>query len=369
MPRTTGTAGSPPRGSRVTDAGSRLQAWTCPAPLAGYDRIVMGHGGGGRLSADLIEHLFLPAFGNGTLAALADAAVVAVPGGRLAFSTDGYVVHPLVFPGGTIGDLAVNGTVNDIAMSGARPAFLSAGFVIEEGLPLETLGLVAEAMAAAARAAGVEIVAGDTKVVDQGKGDGLFVTTSGFGVVPEGVHVAPNLARPGDVVLLSGPVGLHGLAVLSVREGLEFGSLIESDTAPLHGLVAAMLDASLDVHTLRDPTRGGLATSLVEIAAAAEVGIELVEGDVPVPDAVAAGCAFLGLDPLYVANEGRLVAAVAPAAADAVLAAMRAHPLGREACVIGAVVDDHPGIVTARTGIGGTRILDLQIGEQLPRIC
>ncbi|MBK8049215.1 MAG: hydrogenase expression/formation protein HypE [Anaerolineales bacterium] len=346
-----------------------LENWTCPLPLRNYPTIVMGHGGGGKLSNELVENLFVPAFSNDTLATLGDAAVVEMNGSRLAYTTDSFVVRPLFFPGGDIGHLAVNGTVNDLAMMGAQPRYLTTGFILEEGLPLAQLGVIVESMAAAAQLAGVAIVAGDTKVVDKGHGDGIYINTSGIGLVAPGVTLAPDRARPGDVVILSGELGLHGIAVLSVREGLEFGAPIESDCAPLNGLVAAMLAASPDIRVLRDPTRGGLASSLNEIAKASKVGIAYQEKLLPVPAAVAAACDMLGMDPVYVANEGKLVAIVPEAAADIVLAAMRGHPLGANAVIIGKVVEQHPGVVVARTGIGGTRIVDLLIGEQLPRIC
>ena len=288
---------------------------------------------------------------------------------RVAFSTDSYVVRPLFFPGGSIGDLAVNGTVNDLAMSGAQPLYLSTAFILEEGTALADLGRVAEALGAAARAAGVRLVTGDTKVVDAGHGDGIYVNTAGLGLVGPGVDIRPGRARPGDVVLVSGDLGRHGVAVLSCREGLEFGTAVESDTAPLHGLVAAMLDTGADVHVLRDPTRGGLAASLNEIATTAGVGIEIVERQVPVPPEVADACAILGLDPFYVANEGRLVAVVPAVDADRVLAVMRGHPHGGGAAVIGRVTAEHPAMVVARTGLGATRVVDLPVGEQLPRIC
>ncbi len=329
----------------------------------------MGHGGGGKLSADLVEHLFLPAFRNDTLSRLGDSAVVAVNGSRLAFSTDSYVVRPLFFPGGNIGDLAVNGTVNDVAMSGAQPLYLSAGFIVEEGLPLETLAAIADSMGAAARVAQVALVTGDTKVVDKGHGDGVFVNTSGFGLIPEGVHIAPHRAQPGDVVLVSGEIGLHGIAILSVREGLEFGAPIQSDSAPLNGLVAEMLAVTREIHVLRDPTRGGVASSLNEIARASQVGIVLDERALPVPLAVRAACDMLGMDPLYIANEGKLLAIAPAAVADRLLDAMRRHPVAGQAAVIGRVTDQHPGVVVARTGIGGMRVVDMQVGEQLPRIC
>nr|WP_238428691.1 hydrogenase expression/formation protein HypE [Frankia nepalensis] len=334
----------------------------------------MGHGGGGALSAELVEHLFLPAFGAAGATELDDCAVFAVGSARLAFSTDSYVVRPLFFPGGSIGELAVNGTVNDLAMSGARPLCLSTAFILEEGTPLTDLARIATAMGEAARAAGVRLATGDTKVVDAGHGHGVFVNTAGIGLIPDGLDIRPARVRPGDAILVSGDVGVHGVAVLSCREGLEFGTTLQSDTAPLHDLVAAMLhpgspDARADIHALRDPTRGGLAASLNEIARAAGVGVDLVERSIPVPAAVADACGILGLDPLYVANEGKLVAFVAPGDADRVLAAMRRHPNGRGAALIGTVVAEHPGLVVARTAFGATRVVDLPLGEQLPRIC
>jgi hydrogenase expression/formation protein HypE len=355
--------------------GPDFENWSCPLPLRNHDRVVIGHGGGGRLSGELVEHLFRPAFvgadGADADAELHDAATLALDGGvgRLAFSTDSYVVRPLFFPGGSIGDLAVNGTVNDVSMSGARPIALSTGFIVEEGLELATLGRIAERMGAAARTAGVPLVTGDTKVVDAGQADGVYVNTAGVGIIPDGVDIRPSRATPGDVVVVSGPIGLHGIAVMSKREGLEFGTEIESDSAPLNGLVAAMLDAHRDLHVLRDPTRGGLAASLCEIAAGAGVGIVYEEASVPVPAEVAAACSFLGLDPMHVANEGKLVAFVPPEAVDAVVSAMHAHEHGRDARVIGRVTDEHPGVVVARTRLGATRVVDLPLGEQLPRIC
>ncbi len=346
-----------------------FEGWSCPLPLRDQPNIVMGHGGGGKLSADLIQHLFLPAFGNEALNRLGDSTVFSLDGGRVAMSTDSFVVRPLFFPGGNIGELAVNGTVNDIAMSGARPLYLTAGFILEEGLSLARLGTIVDSMAAAARGAGVQLIAGDTKVVDRGHGDGVYINTSGLGVIPPGVDIGPHRARPGDVVLLSGTIGDHGMAIMSVREGLQFETEIVSDTAPLNGLVEAMLAAAPDIHVLRDPTRGGLASALNEIAQAAKVGIALDERKIPVNPAVHSACELLGMDPFYVANEGKLIAIVPPVQAGAVLAAMRAHPLGGRAALIGQVVEAHPGLVVARTGIGGTRVVDMQIGEQLPRIC
>ena len=329
----------------------------------------MGHGGGGKLSSELIEHLFVPAFQNDDLAELGDSTVLPFAGGRLAYSTDSFVVRPLFFPGGDIGDLAINGTVNDLAMSGAQPLFMSAGFILEEGLSMNALGAIVESMGRAARAAGVKLVTGDTKVVDRGHGDGVYINTSGIGLVPDGVHIGPSRAKPGDVVLVSGEIGVHGTAIMSVREGLEFGAAIESDSAPLNGLVAAMLEVSGDIHVLRDPTRGGVASTLNEIARSSKVGIQIDERAVPVPQIVRSACEMLGLDPLYVANEGKLLAIVPAEVAEPMLAAMRAHPLGAKATRIGQVLDKHPGMVVARTGLGATRVVALQIGEQLPRIC
>ncbi|GAA4137188.1 hydrogenase expression/formation protein HypE [Streptomyces griseoincarnatus] len=343
--------------------------WTCPAPLRDQPVVVMGHGGGGALSAELMEQVFAPAYGNAVLTGLADSAVLELGSARLAFSTDSYVVRPLFFPGGSLGDLAVNGTVNDLAMSGATPAYLSAAFILEEGVELTVVDRIARAMGAAAEAAGVTVATGDTKVVETGHGDGVYVTTAGVGLVPDGVDIRPQRARPGDAVIVSGPIGLHGVAIMSVREGLEFGVEVSSDTAPLADLVAAVLAVTPDVHVLRDPTRGGLAASLNEIARASGTGVRLRERAIPVPDAVANACGFLGLDPLYVANEGRLVAFVPPAAAEEILAAMRAHPQGGGAALIGECVAEHPGMVVVSTGLGGTRVVDLPLGEQLPRIC
>ncbi|WP_063050184.1 hydrogenase expression/formation protein HypE [Nocardia arthritidis] len=346
-----------------------MDGWVCPMPLRDAPNIVMGHGGGGAMSGELIEHLFLPAFGSAAHADLGDSAVVTLDGARLAFSTDSFVVKPIVFPGGTIGELAVNGTVNDLAMSGARPMVLSTAFILEEGTALADIARIAQAVGTAALAAEVQLVTGDTKVVDAGHGDGIYINTAGIGVVAPDVDIRPQRARPGDVVLVSGDIGVHGVAVLSCREGLEFGTTVLSDTAPLHGLVAAMLATGADVHVLRDPTRGGVAASLNEIARAAGVGVSLDERQLPVPGGVRDACGLLGLDPMYVANEGKLLAFVAPEDADRVLAAMREHPLGAQAAAIGRCVAEHPGMVVARTALGGTRVVDLPAGEQLPRIC
>jgi hydrogenase expression/formation protein HypE len=347
-----------------------IDAWTCPIPLRDEKHIVLGHGGGGLLSSELVEHLFLPAFGaSGPAGALRDSAVVVAGSARLAFSTDSYVVNPLFFPGGCIGDLAVNGTINDLAMSGAVPIALSGGFILEEGLELEVLGRVAQAMGAASTKAGVRLVTGDTKVVERGHADGLFINTSGIGLIADGVDIDPGRARPGDRVIVSGPIGEHGVAIMSVRSGIEFGTQIRTDSAALHEMVAGLLAAVPDVHVLRDPTRGGVATSLCEIAASARVGIDLDESAVPVPDAVAAACGFLGLDPLHVANEGKLVAFVAAESVDAALEAISGHPLGQGARVIATVTEEHPGVVVGRTPLGGARVIDRPLGEQLPRIC
>lgn len=346
-----------------------MTAWTCPLPLRNYPHVVLGHGGGGQLSADLVRHLFLPMFENPALAALNDQAVVDLDGSQLAFTTDTFVVSPQFFPGGNIGSLAVHGTINDLAVSGARPLYLSAGFILEEGLPMDDLGRIATSMAQACREAEVQLVTGDTKVVEKGHGDGVYINTTGIGVVPAGRHIGTDQARPGDVVLVSGDIGVHGVAILSTRDGLEFETAIKSDTAALHTLVAGMLDVTTGIHCLRDPTRGGLASTLNEIADASGVGIEIEEQRVPVPPAVRAACEMLGLDPFYVANEGKLVAIVPEAVAEPLLERMRTHPLGAKSALIGRVTDDHPGVVVARTGIGGSRVVDMLVGEQLPRIC
>lgn len=344
--------------------------WTCPIPLKNYPTIVMGHGSGGQMMNDLIAHLFAPPLANDLLGQMGDSTDIQLPGGeRLAFSTDSFVISPLFFPGGNIGELAVNGTVNDLAMSGAIPLFLSAGFILEEGLPMDILGRIVESMGAACTAANVQLVTGDTKVVNKGHGDGVYINTSGIGLIPANVHVAPNRAHPGDVIIVSGTMGDHGIAIMSVREGLAFESEIQSDTAPLHGLVGAMLATTTDIHCLRDATRGGLAAVLNELATASNVGIEFEENKVPVTPSVNAACEILGLDPFYVANEGKMVAIVAATVAEEVLAAMQSHPLGQQATIIGQVVDSHRGLVISKTGIGGSRVVDMPTGELLPRIC
>lgn len=329
----------------------------------------LGHGGGGRLTAELMDNVFLPAYSNPLLAMLNDQAVFSINGARLAFTTDSFVVKPLFFPGGDIGKLAVNGTVNDLAMGGAKPLYLSASFVLEEGLPIAELKRVVASMAAAAQQADVEIVTGDTKVVERGHGDGVYINTSGIGVIEHNHLLSSDQAQPGDQIIVSGPVGDHGMAVMARREGLEFDTPIESDTAPLHQLVAAMLAVSEGVRCLRDPTRGGLATTLNEIAKSSSVGMMLDETSIPVREPVAALCELLGLDPLYVACEGRLAAIVRADDVDALLEAMHSHPLGEEAVVVGDVIADHPKTVVMRTCVGGTRIVDMLSGEQLPRIC
>jgi hydrogenase expression/formation protein HypE len=369
-------------------AKSNWEGMTCPAPVGERDRIVLGHGSGGRLSHELVARVFRPAFDNAALNAGDDAAVIQLSaamerpapvglaggedgpaGGRLAVSTDAHVVWPLFFPGGDIGRLAVCGTVNDVAMLGAAPHVLTAGFVLEEGLEVETLRRIVESMRAAAAEAGVSIVAGDTKVVQKGKCDGVYITTAGLGWIPAGRRLGGALAQPGDVVIVSGPVGDHGLAVLSARGELGFEVAVESDTAPLNGLVRAMLAASDGVHVLRDPTRGGLATTLNEIAQQSQVGIVLEEGQIPVRPAVAAACEILGFDPLYVANEGKLAAVVAAEDAGRVLRAMRATRYGEEAVVIGRVQARPGGRVLVHTALGSHRVVEMLAGEMLPRIC
>jgi len=344
--------------------------WSCPLPLVGYPSIVMGHGGGGKLGNELVEHLFLPAFRNPALENLGDAAVLNLASGRLAMSTDSFVVQPLFFPGGSIGELAVNGTVNDLAVSGAVPKFLSASFILEEGLPLAQLAAIVDSMAKAAAIAGVQIVTGDTKVVERGHGDGCYINTAGIGELRPGIQVGPHRAQPGDAILVSGSIGDHGMAIMSVREGLEFESQIRSDCAALNGLIASVLDAAGSaVHAMRDPTRGGLASTLNEIAQSSGVGISIDEASLPVRTEVQSACELLGLDPVYVANEGKAVFFVAPEAADSVLAVLRAHPLGREAARIGQVTAEHKRMLVARTAMGSNRVIPIQIGEQLPRIC
>jgi hydrogenase expression/formation protein HypE len=342
---------------------------SCPAPIPAVDRVVLGHGSGGKLSAQLVERIFLPAFGNPTLDQLNDQATFSVDGVRLAMSTDSFVVKPLFFPGGDIGSLAVHGTVNDLAMGGAQPLYLSVAFIIEEGLPIETLRRVSESLRHAANSAGVQIVTGDTKVVEQGKGDGLFINTTGIGLVPTGLMLSSNMARPGDKIILSGSIGDHGIAILAQREGLEFETTIESDTAPLHNLVDAMLGTGSAIRCMRDPTRGGLSSSLNEIATRSQVGMVIEEEQLLIHEQVRGACEMLGLDPLYVANEGKMIAIVEPKSADGLVEVMRQNVYGRDARIIGTVIDRHPGTVVMKTTFGTTRIVDMLAGDQLPRIC
>lgn len=346
-----------------------FDGFSCPLPVLDHDTVQLAHGAGGRLSADLIEKMILPRFASLELNQLEDQAVLDLPPGRVAFSTDTFVVSPIFFPGGDIGDLAVNGTVNDVAMSGARVEALSVGFVLEEGLPLADFHRILCSMERAAAAAEVRIVTGDTKVVGRGGCDKIFINTSGVGVVPAGMHLSAASLQPGDHVILSGTLADHGMAVMTVREGLSFQSTVRSDTAALNGLIRLLLETCPQTRALRDPTRGGVATTLNEFARASGVGIKLNGGALPVRPDVAAACEILGIDPLYVANEGKLVAVVPAAAADRVVAALRATPLGRDAVDIGEVVAAHPGTVTLKTGLGAERIVDMPIGEQLPRIC
>jgi hydrogenase expression/formation protein HypE len=341
----------------------------CPVPLSTYREIVLAHGSGGKLSQRLLQEVVLPQFRNDLLAPLHDGAVFSIGGSRVAFSTDSYVVSPIFFPGGDIGKLAIHGTVNDLAMCGARPLHLSAAFILEEGLPMENFRRIVESMRDAAIGAGVTLVTGDTKVVDRGKADKIFINTSGIGLVREGVDIQPSRAQAGDKIIISGQIAVHGIAIMSVREGLEFETEIASDTAPLNGLVEAMLAACPDIHVLRDPTRGGVTSALSEIAQSANVGMLLDEARIPISEEVKGACEILGLDPLYVANEGKLLAIVPAVDADRVLAATRSHPLGREAAIIGEVTTEHPEYVLMKTRIGGTRVVDMLSGEQLPRIC
>ena len=344
---------------------------SCPIPISDYPTVLLAHGGGGKLSHMLIEKMMVSAFGNPALDARHDGAVFTIGAtpSRLAFTTDSYVIHPLFFPGGDIGSLAVHGTVNDLSMCGARPLYLSAGFIIEEGLPMDTLWQVVQSMQGAAQRAGVQIVTGDTKVVERGKADGLFINTAGVGVIEHDLRIAPQSVQPGDVLLVNGDLGRHGMAIMAVREGLEFESAIESDSAPLNDLVHQLIQAGIEIHCLRDLTRGGLASALNEIAEAARLSISIEEQSIPVRGDVQAACEILGFDPLYVANEGRFVAFVAPQDADRALAILRSHPLGEGASRIGVAGAGRPGVVTMKSRIGATRIVDMISGEQLPRIC
>lgn len=341
----------------------------CPVPIGRHEHVLLGHGGGGQLTNDLIEQLFIPAFRNQALGARHDGARLDVGGASLAFSTDSYVVRPLFFAGGDIGTLAVNGTVNDLAMCGARPRFLSTGFIIEEGLPMAVLQRVVESMRAAAEAAGVLLVTGDTKVVDRGKGDGLYINTAGIGTIEQAAVVAPASVCPGDVILLSGDIGRHGMAVMAAREGLEFESQIESDCAPVAAPVLDLLAAGVPVHCLRDLTRGGLASALVEIAEASGLHLGVEDAAIPVREDVRGACEILGFDPMYVANEGRFIAFVPASHADEALAVLGRHPVSAGAVRIGAVTDTPAALVTLKSVIGARRVVDRLSGEQLPRIC
>lgn len=332
-------------------------------------RVDMSHGSGGRAMAQLIQSLFVTEFDNELLRQGNDQAAFTLPGGRLVMSTDAHVIAPLFFPGGDIGSLAVHGTINDVAMAGASPLYLAAAFILEEGLPLADLQRIVRSMAQASREAGVPIVTGDTKVVEKGSGDGVFITTTGVGLVPEGIHISGDQARPGDAILVSGHIGDHGVAIMSSRENLGFETAIQSDSAALHGLVAAMLASAAPIHCLRDPTRGGLATTLNELAAQSGVGMRLQEASIPLRPGVESACELLGLDPLYVANEGKLICICPAESADTLLAAMRAHPLGRHAARIGEVMADELHLVQMQTRFGGSRVVDWLVGEQLPRIC
>jgi hydrogenase expression/formation protein HypE len=356
----------------VSKGGEGLDRLNCPVPLPSGDRVLLGHGSGGRLSAELVRGIFLSAMPGKELTRLNDQAFVDVQGTRLAFTTDSFVVKPLFFPGGDIGSLAVFGTVNDLAVGGAKPLYLSVAFILEEGFPLNSLRKIAESIQKAASRCGVEIVTGDTKVVERGSADGVFINTTGIGLAPAEVSLSADKAQPGDFILLNGPIGDHGVAIMARREGLEFETTIRSDSAPLHTLVAALLEVDRErrpIHCLRDPTRGGLSSTLNEIAAQSHAGMMIEEEEIPIREEVKGACELLGLDPLYVANEGKLVAFVHPDSAEEVLEAMRDHPLGRGAQIIGAVSDQHPGIVTLKTRLGTERVVDMLAGDQLPRIC
>jgi hydrogenase expression/formation protein HypE len=342
---------------------------SCPIPLSEYPNILLAHGGGGKLMHQLIKKIFIPSFSNPELDKCSDSAVVNLNGLRLAFTTDSYVVHPLFFPGGDIGSLSINGTVNDLAMSGAKPLFLSAGLILEEGLPMETLWRVVQSMQKAAEDAEVKLITGDTKVVDREKGDGIFVNTAGIGILEHKFSIEPMSVEEGDIILLNGDIGRHGIAIMAEREGIEFESKIESDSAPLASLVHKLINTGIEVHCLRDLTRGGLASGLIEIAETRSVEVHIEEDSIPVREDVQGACEILGFDPLYVANEGRFVAFVKSSDAERVLAVMRSHPLGENASIIGKVKESTSGIVTMKSKIGASRIIDMLSGEQLPRIC
>lgn len=351
------------------DDSAVKESFNCPVPLSEYPRIVLAHGSGGKLTHQLIQDLFLHSFSNPLLEPLHDGAVMNLQNLTLAFTTDSYVVDPVFFPGGDIGDLAVNGTVNDLAMCGAQPLWLSAAFIIEEGFSMDDLSRIVTSMKLAADKAGVLIVTGDTKVVDKGKGDKIFITTSGIGTLDVQNTISPKNARAGDKIIISGDIAVHGIAIMSVREGLKFETEIKSDTAPVHEMVGAIQRISKNIHVLRDPTRGGVASTLNEIAHSSHVGVSLIQNALPVPDAVNSACELLGLDPLYVANEGKFLAIVGAEDVEKILECLRKHPLGKHAAMIGEIVGEHPGVVVMKTSIGGSRIVDMLSGEQLPRIC
>ena len=342
---------------------------SCPIPLSEYPRVLLAHGGGGRLSQHLVEKMLYPSFENPLLAPLHDGAILSLDSSRLAFTTDSYVVHPPFFPGGDIGRLSVHGTANDLAMCGARPLYISCGLILEEGLPMEDLWRVIVSIREAAAGAGVKVITGDTKVVEKGKGDGVFINTSGIGEVLPGLDVGPHRLRPGDEILISGPIGLHGIAIMALREGIDLETEIRSDTAAVYPLVEALTAEGLDIHMLRDPTRGGVSSALNEMAGRSGVGILLDEEAVPVPAEVEGVCEILGLDPLYVANEGNFLAVVAEGDGMRAVEKLRGHSLGAHAALIGRVTAEHPGVVVMKTRIGGERVVDMMSGEQLPRIC
>lgn len=342
---------------------------SCPIPKSEYDKVLLAHGGGGTLSHQLLQKIFFSQFKNDLLDVHHDGAMFEIDGNRFAFTTDSYVVSPIFFPGGNIGELAVNGTVNDLAVCGAKPLFISAGFIIEEGFEIEELWQVVLSMKAAADKAGVKIITGDTKVVDKGKGDKIFINTSGIGVIEKGINIAPNNCKPGDVILLNGRIADHGIAIMSAREGLEFETEVVSDTAPLNGLVKLILNSTKNIHVMRDPTRGGIASALNEIAASANVGIEIYEDKIPISEEVKGACEILGLDPLYIANEGKILIFVPESESEKVLDVMRTHEYGQESNIIGKVTSENPKIVLMKTLIGSKRVVDMITGEQLPRIC
>jgi hydrogenase expression/formation protein HypE len=352
-----------------TDINSNGNFGSCPLPVHSQDRVLLGHGSGGKLSADLVRDIFIPAFSNPLLNELNDQATFELNGNRLAFTTDAFVVDPVFFPGGDIGSLAVHGTVNDLAVGGARPLYISAAFILEEGFFIDDLKKIATSMRKACQESGVTLVTGDTKVVNKGKGDSIFIITSGIGVLEKDHHISVDRACPGDKIIVSGAIGNHGVAILSVREGIEFETELKSDSASLVAPIMELLEVSSNIHCLRDPTRGGVSSTLNEIAQASKVGMELDEALIPISEEVRGACELLGLDPLYVANEGKFIAIVAAEDADAVLARLKSHPLGKEAEVIGEVVADHPEVVLMRSPIGGKRVVQMLAGEQLPRIC